>query len=288
MVAVEFNKVFFKYKSKDVLIDLSFKVLTGGINVLLGPNGAGKTTALQLILGLLEPQSGHLQVLGASSKLKSTICKIGYVPQDLSFPAHLETEEVLNYVLCLRDKKAAQNILNDFGLISFKKTKASLLSGGQKRRLGLALALCAQPELLILDEPTTGLDLESKIWFWKLIQTYSKHGGTVLLTTHDIYEVSAMNCEGLILNKGQAVTQGSMDFLLAKAKYKKISFQSQDEFKLDLLGDKYEKNNNWYRCWTRQPEKIIADLVSHQVSFADLQVERGSLEEVLKALESQS
>jgi ABC-2 type transport system ATP-binding protein len=288
MVALEFKQVSFNYRQKQVLSDLSFKVKTGGVTVLLGPNGAGKTTALQLILGLRQPLSGQINVLGDRLGNHLIKNKVGYVPQDLSYPSHLTTEEVLKYVCCIQQKPYTQDLVKNFNLEKIIDTKASLLSGGQKRRLGLALALCSSPELLILDEPTTGLDLESKIWFWDLVKTFSSQNGTVLLTTHDIYEVSAMNCDGLILNHGHAVTQGSMDFLLSKAKFKKISFQSSETIGSQILGPQFEKNNNWYRCWTRDPEEVITRMVQQKIVFTDLQIERGSLEEVLKAIQGQT
>ena len=180
--------------------------------------------------------------------------------------------------------KSKSEIITEFGLEEFLSSRANLLSGGQKRRLGLAIACISSPDLLILDEPTTGLDLESKVWFWRFVNEYSKRGGTILLTTHDIYEVSAMSCKGLLLNQGRVLAQGSMEMLFSKAKLKKITFQSNSDIKLDLLADQIEREGNWYNCWTREPEQLLKYLFDCKIDFSDLQVERGSLEEVLKTL----
>ncbi len=189
---------------------ISFKVEKGEIFGLLGPNGAGKTTTIKSILGLLKPDSGEVHILGRKMPDKEVLGKVGYMPQELALYLNLTVEENLRFYAHLygfpgerfEDKK--KEILKFVGLKKFKNRIISELSGGMQRRVSLACALLHEPEVLILDEPTVGVDPHLRASFWKHFRELSERGVTILITTH--YMDEAMKCDRIaIMSEGQIV-----------------------------------------------------------------------------------
>lgn len=206
------------YGQRIVLQDLSLSIPTGQIYGLLGPNGAGKTTTINILCNLLQANQGKIW-LNEEALSEKTKSLIGVAPQETLIYRHLTCEENLRFfarLYGLRGKAQSQQIqtcLEAVGLADRRQSVAETLSGGMQRRLSLAIALVHQPKLLILDEPTTGLDLEARYEFWDLIRTLQSQRMTILLTTHLLDEAERLCHRIGILKQGKLLAEGSMTAL---------------------------------------------------------------------------
>ncbi len=210
---IELTKVFGNFKAVD---NVNLRVSRGVIFGLLGPNGAGKTTTLRMICGLLEPTRGEIYVLGhdVRRERKRVLRFIGYVPQRFSLYEDLTVYENLKFFASLygiRGREAElriRELLERFQLREYRDRLAGKLSGGTKQRLALAVALVHDPEILILDEPTAGVDPPLRRTFWKYFRELNREGVTILITTH--YMDEAEYCDKLALMfRGRIVAEGS-------------------------------------------------------------------------------
>jgi len=203
---------------------LDFTVEKSSIFGLLGPNGAGKTTLLMMLTGLILPTSGSGKVLGYDIVRESREIRrrVGFLPEGFGFYEHLTAEQNLEYIAALNDipklerRKRIEDILALVGLYEVKDRKVSGFSRGMKQRLGIAQALLKDPELLMLDEPTAGLDPEGSKAFKDLVSKLSKEGKTVVLSTHLLFEVGPL-CDSIaIINRGRIVVQGRVKDLVSR------------------------------------------------------------------------
>lgn len=206
--AVEITNLVKTYGDRRAVDDLSFKVESGKLTALLGPNGAGKTTTLEIVEGLRRQDSGKVTVLGMAPK--SARARVGVQLQEDSLYSDLSSAETLRFFGRLYGCNVdADALLALVGLEKKGKQTASELSGGQRRRLQLAIALVNDPELIILDEPTTGLDPVTRRETWALISALKSHGKTILLTTHYIEEAEVLSDWVIIIDAGKVVSQGT-------------------------------------------------------------------------------
>jgi ABC-type multidrug transport system ATPase subunit len=191
------------------LRDVDLTVQRGELVALLGPNGAGKTTLVSLVLGLRRPTAGHVLVLDGDPRRWRSRARIGATPQEMGFPPTLRPVEILELA---RAHSAAAHGLDElvarFGLESFLRRQTGALSGGQQRRLALALAFAGAPDLAVLDEPTTGLDVGARRQAWSAIASFARGGGTVLFTTHHLEEAHALAQRTVVLAHGTVVADG--------------------------------------------------------------------------------
>lgn len=211
------------YGNKQALQDISFRV-GEGIHGLLGPNGAGKTTLMRLLATLLEPTSGTVEIGGVALKDKARIRElVGYLPQEFAFYPGMTVVEAMDYLALLSGiagraerKRRIDNLLELVNLTEQRRTKVKALSGGMKRRLGVAQAMVHEPKLLIVDEPTAGLDPEERIRFRRLLSRFAE-GRIVLLSTHVVEDVES-TCEQMtVLHKGRLRYHGRIGDLTAAA-----------------------------------------------------------------------
>ncbi len=213
-------------------IDLQVK--QGDFFAMLGSNGAGKTTAIGIICGLLEKTSGTIEVLGLDQATQVNEVKkmIGLMPQEFNFNQFEPIEEILvnqaGYYGITRSKakQQAQVLLKKMQLWDKRLDIAKSLSGGMKRRLMLARALIHQPKILILDEPTAGVDVEIRHSVWEYLQALNKAGMTIILTTHYLEEAESLCRNIAILDEGEVVAQTSMKKLLAKISQQTLILES--------------------------------------------------------------
>ena len=206
------------YKKRPMLRDLSLKIAAGEVYGLLGPNGAGKTTTINLMCGLLKADSGEVYINGQTAS-KATKPLIGVVPQENLLYRSLTCAENLAFfgqVYGVAKDKRRQRIQECLAAVHLSDRANSLvehLSGGMQRRLSIAIALIHHPRLVILDEPTTGLDIEARYEVWDLIRTLKKQGVTILLTTHLLEEAERL-CQRIgIIKQGQLLAEGSLAHL---------------------------------------------------------------------------
>jgi ABC-type multidrug transport system ATPase subunit len=210
------------------LNDINMVIPTGMFG-LLGPNGAGKSTLMRILVALMSPSSGQVSIFGYDlQKNRQEIRRIlGYLPQDFRFFAKYKTYEFLDYAARLsgmnsrRERKAAVDaMLENVGLFDVRERYADKLSGGMKRRLGIAQALIHRPKLIIVDEPTTGLDPEERIRFRNLLSEVSEQGVTIILSTHIVGDISS-TCKCMaLMNKGEVSFFGSPQEMLRRAEGK--------------------------------------------------------------------
>src|SRR3989344_2045842 len=209
---IDINNISFTYNGANIVEKVSLKINTGDYLGIIGPNGSGKTTLLRLMLGLLEPKSGQIYLFGRPIGAFKAWTKIGYIPQKATqleshFPITVEEVVSLGRIakkgllgkLSQQDKQVIDHALERVDIVNLKRKLISELSGGQQQRVFIAKALATEPELLILDEPTVGIDSRSQKKFYELLTQLNQKGGkTIIIVSHDINvianEVSTMAC----------------------------------------------------------------------------------------------
>ncbi len=208
------------------LKNLNLEIPTGMFG-LLGPNGAGKSTLMRILVTLMKPSSGKVLVddFDLEKNRREIRSMLGYLPQDFSFFSKLKTYEFLDYTARLAGmkksaarKQAVDKMLEEVGLYEARDRNANKLSGGMKRRLGIAQALINDPKVIIVDEPTTGLDPEERIRFRNLLANISTKDVIIILSTHIVGDISSTCNNMALLNKGELAFVGSPEQLVEKAK----------------------------------------------------------------------
>lgn len=217
--AVEIKKLSVNISDKYILSNISAKVPAGKIVGLLGPSGAGKTTLIRSILGLQKPSSGHIEVLGQSSGIKALRLKTGYVTQSPSVYSDLSVGDNLEYFAKLlgASKEDIGRTLKEVDLTANKDQLVGSLSGGQMARVSLAVALLGQPELLLLDEPTVGLDPVLRQKLWSEFRELADKGVSIVITSHVMDEADKCD-EILFLRGGKLLISGSKEHILKETK----------------------------------------------------------------------
>ena len=235
------------YKNgKRALSDIDLEIENGMFG-LLGPNGAGKSSLMRILVTLMKPTEGKVNVNGFDlMKDRGEIRKmLGYLPQDFRFFTKLKTWEFLNYAAGLSGMKSKKlrsekvdEWLDKVGLFDVRERSANKLSGGMKRRLGIAQALIGEPKIIVVDEPTTGLDPEERIRFRNILSDLSQRDVIIILSTHIVGDISSM-CQNLaLLNKGRVEFKGSPEALLAKTKGHVWQVNTSG-FEYEMLKEKY-------------------------------------------------
>jgi ABC-2 type transport system ATP-binding protein len=217
-----------RYGGFTAVNDLSFEVASGGVTALLGPNGAGKTTTIEMLEGFVTPTSGSIRVLGTDPRKggRAWRAKIGLVFQATSLDAQLTVTEALSLYGGLYPRPAPiGEVLDAIDLATDARTKIGALSGGQRRRVDLGIAIIGRPEMLFLDEPTTGLDPEARRRLWTVIEKLTADGTTVLLTTHYLDEAQHLADRVIVVAEGQIVADASPDELRARGGVPVIRFR---------------------------------------------------------------
>jgi ABC-2 type transport system ATP-binding protein len=196
---------------------LDLEVRRGECFGLLGPNGAGKTTTIEILEGLQPPDGGEVEILGMRWDREEGAIRqrLGVQLQESEFPDRLTTGEIVRMFRSFYDQGPSVEELIDFVQLAEKKdTQVRNLSGGQRQRLSVACALAGQPDILFLDEPTTGLDPQSRRQLWDVCEAFLARGGTILLTTHFMDEAEKLSDRIAILDRGQIIAQGTPEELI--------------------------------------------------------------------------
>ncbi len=287
------NKIFLK-KTQEVeaLIDFSITIKKGTIHGLLGPNGAGKSTFINILGGLVKKNSGEVNVCGINidKNIKLSKFKIGIVPQELNIDPFFSPAELLELQAGLygvpKRKRKTDEILENLKLTDQRNAYARTLSGGMRRRLLIGKALVHDPEIIILDEPTAGVDIDIRTSVWNYIKRISKEGKTVCLTTHYLEEAENL-CDNItIINHGKKIIEGSKNELLNIISTKSVAFvldkhldipKELNIFKPDLnngiLKLTYDKNKT-------NIKNIIDLLNKNKIDFKEINTSEGDLEDV--------
>lgn len=273
---IQIESVSKTFKDIKAVNDLSLTIYEGEYVALLGPNGAGKTTLIEMIEGIQKPDAGRIQILGMNWKDHSEKLHqaIGLSLQETKFIDKITTEETLNlfgsfYGL---DQTKTESILDLVNLKEKRKSYTVNLSGGQKQRLAIGIALLNNPKILLLDEPTTGLDPGARREIWKILETLRQDfGTTMILTTHYMEEAEVLCERILIMDKGRFIAAGTLPELNAKhGEGDIIEIAFENEFNFSEMNFSGIKKLNWIQTNTRAQIFVdnIAEVLPAIVSAA--------------------
>jgi ABC-2 type transport system ATP-binding protein len=276
------------YGSVRALRNVDFRVRAGEVVALLGPNGAGKTTAVKLLLGLTPPNSGKVRVFGGDPVNPETRMRTGAMLQVGRVPETLRVREHIDLFSAYYDRPMnAEEVLAAAGLQDLRDRKFGELSGGQKQRVLFALAICGNPDLLFLDEPTVGLDVEARRLLWDEIRALVGRGKTVLLTTHYLQEADALADRVVVINKGEIIAEGSPTQIKAQTAGKKIRcVTSLGVAMLRQLPGVTEvmEDREAVELHALEAEPVLRELLMRDPSLSGLEITSAGLEEAFLAL----
>jgi ABC-2 type transport system ATP-binding protein len=296
LIPVEISNVKKSYGQLQAVDGVSFSVNEGEIFSLLGPNGAGKTTTIEILEGLRKRDSGTVKVLGMDpwEKGASLHVRLGVIPQNFTFVDKSTPKEAINYYAKLfKVKVDASQILREVLLEESANILFESLSGGQKQKLGLALALVNSPDLLFLDEPTTGLDPNARRAVWDVIKKLKGSGKTIILTTHYLEEADHLSDRVAIMNHGRIIAMGTSEEIIrtygsgerleirggeALAKYllENTKLKVAHDRDLGIVSVKLDQKHDAYLT--------LAAMEESKLDWSDLQTKRDSLEDVFVKL----
>jgi ABC-2 type transport system ATP-binding protein len=287
-IVASLTAVSMSYGAVRALRNVNFTVRAGQVVALLGPNGAGKTTAVKLLLGLLQTDSGKARVFGcdptnpANRMRTGAMLQVGRVPETLRVREHID----LFSSYYSRPLKM-QEILASAGLENLADRKFGDLSGGQRQRVLFALAICGNPDLLFLDEPTVGLDVESRRSLWDEIRRLVDAGKTVLLTTHYLEEADALADRVAVINQGEIVAEGTPSEIKAQTSGKLIRCITglSLETLLSLPGvSSAKQNRERVEIHAVEAEPVVRALLVRDPLLSGLEVSSAGLEEAFLSL----
>ncbi|MET8524649.1 ABC transporter ATP-binding protein [Micromonospora sp. NPDC005172] len=286
MTLARADQVSRRYGDVLALDRVDLEVRAGELVGLLGPNGAGKSTLMNLLVGLRRPTSGRVELNGRDPRDPEARRQIGVTPQETGLPGTLRVGEVVDFVSAhYPDPVPRGELLDRFGLGDLARRQTGGLSGGQRRRLAVALAFVGRPRLVLLDEPTTGLDVTARHTLWDAIRAFHDDGGTVLLSSHYLEEVEALARRVVVIGHGRVLADDTVDAVRGIVGVRRVSLVT-DELP-DLPGVvRSERVDGRLHLLTTDADELVRALVRSQVAFTDLEVRPTSLEEAFLALTS--
>ncbi|BCW89735.1 Vitamin B12 import ATP-binding protein BtuD [Alphaproteobacteria bacterium SO-S41] len=267
---------------------LDLEIAPGGVTALLGPNGAGKTTAIGLMLGRLRPDAGEALLFGRDPRDLAARQRIGVMLQSAGLPQQLTVmEQVMLFAGYYEAAMPAAEAVALAGLGGLERRRCSALSGGQQRRLQFALAIVGRPDMLVLDEPSVGLDLEARRALWTTIRALRDRGATVLLTTHHLEEAEALADRVVVIDKGRVRASGSVADMKALVSGRSIRcLTALDDAALAALPGvrQVSRSGRHVVLLSEAGEATMRALLAADAGVADLQLTGAGLEEAFDAL----
>jgi ABC-2 type transport system ATP-binding protein len=288
--AIQLEHVTKVYKGKKAVDDLTLTLESGTVLALLGPNGAGKTTTISMILGMQQPTSGSVKLLGSDPRDQKVRNRIGAMLQDVSVIDNLKVAETINlFRNYYSNPLSLEHLLLISGLEGERNKMAIALSGGQQRRLGFALAAAGDPEVIFLDEPTVGMDISSRHLFWDTIRAMAGKGRTVVLTTHYLEEADSLADRIVVINNGKLVADGTPSEIKAGTTGRVISFTAgasvTAESLLSIPGiEDIEWSGRRVKLNSGDTDSLIVALIEKRIEMRDIEIQSGGLEEAFQAL----
>jgi ABC-2 type transport system ATP-binding protein len=280
------------YGDVRALRGVDFRVRAGEIVALLGPNGAGKTTAVKLLLGLLQPNSGKVRVFGADptnpeNRMRTgAMLQVGRVPETLRVREHIDL-----FSSYYQNPMRREEILAAAGLEKLSDRKFGELSGGQKQRVLFALAICGDPDMLFLDEPTAGLDVEARRLLWDEIRRMVARGKTVLLTTHYLQEADALANRVAVINQGEIIAEGTPAEIKAQTSGKRIrcitTLALSSVRQIPGVAE-VKEDREAIEIHAAEAEPVVRELLSRDAELSGLEITSAGLEEAFLALTQDS
>ncbi len=298
MNAIEIQSIQKSYGNVRALNGLDLQICQGEFFGLLGPNGAGKTTLIHSIVGLVKPQAGEIRIFNQAVSHKATQARacIGFAPQEVNVDRFFNLRKTLEFQAGFygyskkfaRDR--AQEMLEQFRLLSKADAPFYRLSGGMQKRLLIARALMSKPKILILDEPSAGIDVEQRRELWEYLRDLNRDGTTIVLTTHYIDEAEAL-CERVaFINHGKIVEEGKPQELIEKHCEQQVTIEISESLSASLFEDlaSVEVFKNRLCAHGNRIGPVTGEILKRVVNAGaqvkDIQVKHGSLEEVFVKL----
>ena len=276
-----------KYGSVEALKGISLDIELGEVVAMLGPNGAGKTTSISLLLGLRKPTSGKALLFGLKPDDLNARSRVGVMLQESGIPTVLKVRELVDLFRSYYPKPMARDrAIAMAGLEEKANAQVKELSGGQKQRLYFALAVCGDPDVLFLDEPTVGMDVEGRRSFIERIAEFIQMGRTVVLTTHYLEEADQLAKRVVVIDRGVVIADASPQEIKSKVAGKRVRFAATVTEK-DLDGLPVSTStiqDHRVQLLTNQPEAVLRELFRRGVEMSDLEVSGADLEDAFISL----
>jgi ABC-2 type transport system ATP-binding protein len=281
-----------RYGMTTALDGLNLALRPGEVVALLGPNGAGKSTAVKLLLGLIAPTSGIARVFGGDPQNPAARTRVGAMLQVARIPETLRVREHLDLFRSYYPRPLPMTeIVRIAQLQGIEDRMFGQLSGGQKQRVLFGLALCGDPDLVFLDEPTVGMDIEARRSLWQQIRTLAERGKTVLLTTHYLEEADALAHRIVVINKGKIVSEGTPSEIKSMGAGRRIRCHTRltAESLRALPGvTSVEQSRNAVVVTTAQVEDVVREMLLRDESLSNLEIASPALEDAFLALTASS
>ena len=277
-----------RYGRVQALDDVSLRVGPGEVVGLLGPNGAGTSTLINLILGLRRPDSGTVTLFGGPPADPAHRQRLGSTPQETALPESLRVGEVIDLVAGHYPARVpTPELLDRFRLTELAGRQCGGLSGGQRRRVSLALATVGRPDLLVLDEPTTGLDVDSRHELWGILRDLVADGATVLMSSHYLEEVEAFAGRVVVLSEGRIIADDTLDAVRDRVGVQLLTLRCAAA--LDGLPGVVtsSRDGDLHQLTVQDSDRVVEALVRSGVAFSDLRIRGASLEEALATISTQ-
>ncbi|MGZ9582969.1 ABC transporter ATP-binding protein [Paenibacillus marinisediminis] len=288
---VNLDRISKVYKGKHAVHDVSLDIHGGSITAILGPNGAGKTTTISMMLGLVKCTQGKVRIFGKEPTDIAVREQIGAMLQTVKVLDGLKVEEIIDLFRSYYPNPMSKaELFQISGLEQERKKLTGRLSGGQRRRLGFALAMAGNPKLLFLDEPTVGMDVVSRRLFWDTIKALAAKGTTIIFTSHDLREVEDLADRIVMLHRGTIIADGSPDEVKAQLTTASVSFAANHEEstinRIKMLPEVLEVKVNEERIviQTNDSDSVVYALFSMGIRMKSLQIEQGRLDDAFVEL----
>ena len=279
-----------RYGAVTALDNFSLTLHAGEVVALLGPNGAGKTTAVRLLLGLISPQQGTVRVLGRDPRDSDARIRIGAMLQVSRVPEMLRVREHIDLFRSYYPQPLSlAEVVRTAKLEGIENQMFGKLSGGQKQRVLFGLALCGNPDLIFLDEPTVGMDIESRRALWDQIRALSAAGKTVLLTTHYLEEADMLANRIVVINKGKVVSEGTPAEVKSRVSGRRIRCITQLDpnflVTLPTVID-VQQDREAVVILAERPEVVVREMLQRDETLHGLEISAAALEDAFLALTS--
>lgn len=277
-----------RYGSVTALDGVDLVLQRGELLAVLGPNGAGKSTSISLLLGLIRPDAGRAELFGMDPQQIDARRRIGVMLQSAMLPPTLRVGELLRLVASYYPHpRSLEESAQLAGIADLLQRPYGKLSGGQQRRVQFALALCGRPELLFLDEPTVGMDIDARRKLWSAMRTLVAEGCSVVLTTHYLEEAEALAQRVVVVAKGRVLSEGSVDALRAHVPLSRIRCVTDLDAEAVSAWPQVssaEREGMRLRISTSAPENVLRRLLDADLSLSELEVQRAGLAEAFTEL----
>jgi ABC-2 type transport system ATP-binding protein len=281
---VELVDVHKRYGSLEAVKGVSLAIGHGELVAMLGPNGAGKTTCIALMLGLRKPTSGQARLFGLAPTDRRARSRCGVMLQESGVPDTLRVRELVElFGSYYPHPMPVDRAIALPGLQEQARLQAQKLSGGQRKRLYFALAVCGDPQVIVLDEPTVGMDVEARRAFLESIRAFAAEGKTIVLTTHYLEEADELAERVVVIDRGVVIADAPPEMIKSRVVGKRVSFRTAPGLsEADLRGLPYsslELDGETVRLLSAAPEELLRELFRRGLEIKDLQVVGADLEE---------